>query len=700
MPITSHCQNIQEYLKAVNIPYLFIPCALMIILVFLICPVWAQDSSEERFYLRYQGMIEGGVTDLSNSIDCVFEFLDSNDIAQHRERHANVLVINNSFTVTLGSGDNPINPSLFSTPVELLTQCDLDRNGDYDVITIEEIGATPRAAVALSVKGSVDASYIRVNGTEVVSPDGEWLGSVITDEEMRAESIEVTSARVTDLLTVPTGHFDHLVLRSLSHHPTVDSDLEIPLISENGAWVGPIEFSDLDNDGVSDWIETLLGSDPISANDTPADLDEDGIFDIFQRNDEGSSSTEVVLPFDPHTFSHQFLLSQSAQVFTSETTPGVTWTAATLEVTQSGPIDDLSINFTLNHPSGVHLVDVQLILPNGDQVNLITHDPNQIPAVIESERTYNFSVLTPPDGVDWETITQLADEARPLQGLWRLNLTNYAIDNTSPNLNSFSIDAEYTSSDMVTLNRNIDLRNTIALSGLPDPILERDAVTKAYVDQKEADLTDSFQQLQATLDPSTPSRVTYRYRTFEVYDVATNSYFFPNLPELFGGLSSSDWGNGAVTAAQVNLNSLDALLTEEKQSGSNALVLNQNFDQSNDLQGLFAIVHLQIENQTENIISWIISPHFSCDNLRPNAHQMTSVGLNGVNLFTSENLTCNSLSTTATISVDLPPNQVSDVIFVVSASVPNNLNQRRLMLAFTNDDLGNLPAGLIYRKLW
>jgi hypothetical protein len=90
----------------------------------------------------------------------------------------------------------------------------------------------------------------------------------------------------------------------------------------------------------------------------------------------------------------------------------------------------------------------------------------------------------------------------------------------------------------------------------------------------------------------------------------------------------------------------------------------------------------------------------SCGNLQGNGYQPSSIALNGENIFTSEAQDCNNLTITVNTSLDLPANQVSDLIFVVAASTPNLNNLRRVMLAFINNRLGNLPQGLIYRKLW
>ena len=58
------------------------------------------------------------------------------------------------------------------------------------------------------------------------------------------------------------------------------------------------------------------------------------------------------------------------------------------------------------------------------------------------------------------------------------------------------------------------------------------------------------------------------------------------------------------------------------------------------------------------------------------------------------------ISNTALVTFEFPPNQVSDIVFVIAASVPNSLGKRRLFFAFGNQELATLPEGLSFRKTW
>ena len=661
---------------------------------------WAQDTNEERIYLRYQGQIEGA-NEIGNTIDCLFEFTDSDDQSLHRERNPNVLVINNAFTVTLGAGSNPFEPDSFLGPVKLLTQCDLDRDGSYDVVTSEIIGSTPKAAVALSVKGSVDADYIRVNGSEVVSPDGEWLGSVVTDQDLRANTLEVSSANITDQLNSTSAYLQNLSINTLSHR--VDSDSEAsPLINNSGAWIGEIVLPDQDQDGVLDWIEELLGSDPLDSESKPLDNNQDGIFDLLQGSQQDSNQTtpELELPFDVQSLSNRFTLRQSAEDYFTEQSEGVPWVAASINVEIDAPIENLSIELSTSHPSGVHFISLQLVTPNGQAFTLIEQSLAPQPDQIETQSTYQFSIENVPEGLDWSQITHQGEEARSLQGDWQIVMRNASNDQVSPTLDSFTLIADYTSTQELTLTRDMNLQEIHRVTGLPTPQADSDASTKSYVDQAINQVTETVNTYQQANDPSYPDGMVYRYRTFEVYDVSSMSYLFQNNPEFYAGQGSAFWGSGLVRAAQLEINDLDDFLNQSHKARQNAVVVNQVYTQENEAQGFFTVFHTQVENSTDANITWNLTPHFSCHNLNNGIQQVTSVALNGVENFVSTNLVCTEISNTALVTFDFPPNQVSDIVFVIAASAPNSLGKRRLFFAFGNQELATLPEGLSFRKTW
>ncbi len=698
-PLSYHGEIKNLKLRSVTRNNLFKPSLVLLLILVGTClnQAWAQDA-DNRVYLRYQGYIEGA-NDVGNTIDCLFEFLDSSDIAIHRERNPNVLVINNAFTVTLGARD-PLEATAFLGPVKLLTQCDLDRDGDYDVITNEIVGNTPKAAVALSVKGTVDADYISVNGTEVVSPDGEWLGSVVTDQDLRASSLEVSSANVSDTLTSLNGKIEELSVNRLTHRVTPDAEAST-LIDSTGTWVGTIALPDQDQDGVLDWIEELLGTDPQNSDSQPIDENQDGIFDQLQANQQQNQEPDEVsdLPFDAESFTQRFTFNQSATEFFAEQVPGEAWTVANLNIDADIDIESLQLEFSLSHLSGVHFVTVQLQAPNGDLFTLVNQELNTLPEDIETQKTYLFSAITPPEGIDWNQVIQEENQARSLLGTWQLILRNDSNDGVAPTVGQFTLEAEYISNQEIGLTRDLNLHNTYRVTGLATPQQESDASTKAYVDQALVQLTESLNAQQGN-DASNPDGMVYRYRTFEVYDVSSTSYLFPNHPEFFAGQGSAFWGSGLVRASQLEIDALDDFLNQVHKAKQNAVVVNQVYTQENEAQGFFTVFHTQVENSTDASITWNINPHFSCNNNTNGIHQVTSVALNGAEIFASSGLTCNEVSTTTLLTFEFPPNQVSDIIFVIAASVPNALSKRRLFFAIGDQELATLPEGLSYKKTW
>ena len=671
-------------------------CLLVLFILMGIClnQSWAQNNTDDRIYLRYQGLIEGA-DEVGSTIDCLFEFFDNNGQLLHRERDPNVLVINHAFMVTLGAGSNPLDANLFLEPIKLLTQCDFDRDGAYDVATNEIVGNTPRAVVALSVKGTVDADYIKVNGSEVVSPDGEWLGSVVTDQDLRASTLEVSSATITDQLSSASAHVQDLSLNTLSHRIDAESEA-ITLVNSSGAWVGSIILPDQDQDGVLDWIEELLGSDPLNSENQPLDENQDGIFDLLQASQQQGQSQG--LPNEG--LNNRFTIRQSAEEYFPEQTQGEAWTAATITIGTDAEVETLSVEFSLSHLSGVHFVDVQLITPTGEVFTLLSQAPNTPLEEIETQKIYQFSADNAPEGLDWNLLTHPATEARSLQGDWQIMLSNHSADQNAPSLTNFTIEADYFSAQELTLTRDMNLQEVHRITGLPAPQADHDASTKAYVDQAVSQLTETVNAYQQASNPSFPDGMAYRFRTFEVYDVSSLTYLFQNHPEFFAGQSSASWGSGIVRAAQLELNALDDFLHQDHQARQNAVVVNKVYTQENEAQGFFTIFHTQVENSTNDTVTWNVNPHFSCNNSNNGIHQVTSVALNGVENFVSTDLSCTEISNTVLVTFEFPPNQVSDIVFVIAASIPNSLGKRRLFFAFGDQELGNLPEGLSYRKTW
>ena len=660
----------------------------------------AQTLDAAPLLLRYQGQLEGNIEELSNTIDCTFDLLDEQSESLFRERDRTVSVIDRRFTVTLGAGVTPLTPDLFIGRVSLFTKCDLNNNGNHEVITTELVGSTPRAAVALSVRGPVETNSIQVNGDEVVSPDGEWIGAVATTGEVNASRLEADEANIIGYLEANRAHFAAVSTAQLAHRLSPMAE-PTPLVDESGVWVGPIDFKDMDNDGALDFIELLIGTDPLSAESAPLDENTDGIYDYFQPVYE---ALVPPLPFDPSSLSHRFDISLTAEDYVTQVTPGEEWAAAQVIFSDQGVLESLAISVSIELSSGIHHLDLTLVTPNGDRYSLLTHTDEPLGELLTSAQ-YNFSAEQPPLGLDWNDITRLNREpSRDLQGSWSLLVTNYSGDSEIPQIDDFTLNFDYISSNMITFTRDLSLGESRSITDLRDPTEATDAANKRYVDTHINSSNEIFSgiinELQRTLNPTFPQRFTYRSRVFETYDSSASSYFFSGHPELFGGLSTEAWSTAGVTASQLDLSTLDGLLTQEGQGGSNALIINQSFNHNVDQQGFFMVLQVQVENTTVESIDWPIQASLSCKNAVINtSHQKSSIALNGVSIYSTQDELCTTTVVDTSITITLPPEEISDLVFVVAASEPNISNQRRLMFAFTSDSL-NLPQGLVYRRRW
>jgi hypothetical protein len=206
------------------------------------------------------------------------------------------------------------------------------------------------------------------------------------------------------------------------------------------------------------------------------------------------------------------------------------------------------------------------------------------------------------------------------------------------------------------------------------------------------------------IDPTYPKTFTYRSRLFETFDVNSETYLFGDQASLFGGVAPSAWSSGA-TADQVDLDQVGAFLIDEGQAGANALLSMSKFEQISDQQGIFFIAHFQVENTAEVVKSWTLDFEYSCYESRVNGPQSSSLALNGESAWSSLNLTCSSLSQSTQVTLDLPPQEISDVVMVIAGSTPSSgatnpgVPYRRVMFAFTSECL-SLPEGLRYRKVW
>ena len=453
-------------------------------------------AQDQPIYMRYQGTIDQVSGDLPNVIDCSFTLSDSNGERQWAEQH-DAYVIERHFTVALGT-ETPLTANLFSIPLSLQVRCDIDEDGAPDIEVTEVVGETPRAAVALSAKGPINADYLEINNLAVIDSSGQWIGPTLSNLSAPEENHHLTNKLYVDMRI---------------------SSLRL----ENTTLQGNISTLTM--------TTTTLGE---QLNAQQATLD-------------------------------------------------------TLSAEQTGFRQDLN---------------------------------------------------------------ELEDEITGLESVR---------EDFSAELAQGILESE-----------------------------ERSAVT------------------YRALDPSYPRHFTYRSRLFETYDVASGTYLFDDQAALFGGVTPQAWSSGA-TADQVELDLLSGFLINNGQGGANALISSSQFTHTSDQQGAFLIIHFQVENTDEVAKAWPLNFEYSCYEGRPGGPQRSSLALNGVLEWSSVDSNCTALTHSAQVTLQLPPQETSDIVMVIAGSAPASpaidpgtpapVQHRRVMFAFTGECL-TLPEGLRYRKAW
>ena len=316
-----------------------------------------------------------------------------------------------------------------------------------------------------------------------------------------------------------------------------------------------------------------------------------------------------------------------------------------------------------------------------------------------------------------------------INGVWAVILRDefgQAELDVSASVTACTLTATYRATSVVGLDSDLTLSETQRILGVSAPQLDDEVANKGYIDtQVNAEVSALNESLRtfigdqtqaaldtaltatSALDPTIPDRFTYRARTFKTYNELSGVYALNDSLALFGGVTPSAWSSGA-SAAEIDLNTLDALLTRERRGGADALIDLDVYQQRSVEQGVFSIVQAQVENFTEAEIEWSLELSHTCYDERAEAPQRSSLALNGALQWSSAGLICGASSRSALVTLTLPPNQVSDIVFVISAGAPVTAHvdsegvvtqERQLTFALINGCL-TLPAGLRYRKTW
>lgn len=179
---------------------------------------------------------------------------------------------------------------------------------------------------------------------------------------------------------------------------------------------------------------------------------------------------------------------------------------------------------------------------------------------------------------------------------------------------------------------------------------------------------------------------TYRWAVFSTFN-ETIGWVCNNDPNLFGGVSPSNWTDGGFQAVNISSNKehLRTLFTQKGYAKSNAMVYSDTWYNYSSTNGKMVAVLFRIRNTTGSNITW--TPNYWVTGAA-NWGEIPSASINGSSLF-AYNL---NGQTNGSINITIPPNRTSTVIFVSASSYPGGY-LRTCLLAFYNNSLA-LPQGL------
>lgn len=189
----------------------------------------------------------------------------------------------------------------------------------------------------------------------------------------------------------------------------------------------------------------------------------------------------------------------------------------------------------------------------------------------------------------------------------------------------------------------------------------------------------------------------YRWQEFDTYAQA-GGWLMGNNPAMYGGLPPSAWTDGYAAACSMNPDKevLRTLLTRKGYGGRNAVIMSKVYHQYSSTTGHMVITLFRIHNTTASIINWTPYFYYTCYG---GWNELASVALNGQCIWNSGGNNSSSSGNQAAITLSVPANRVSTVIFAVPSGAPfgvgSNIYERGTVFAFYNDSL-QLPAGLEY----
>jgi hypothetical protein len=191
------------------------------------------------------------------------------------------------------------------------------------------------------------------------------------------------------------------------------------------------------------------------------------------------------------------------------------------------------------------------------------------------------------------------------------------------------------------------------------------------------------------------SQRAFRYNVFDTFH-ENCCWNAGDDSSLFGGVNPSSWTDGFASAASMSpdAETLRTLFSKKVYPGKNVLVSSERWVDGSSTNGKVTVALLRINNSTGGAIDWTAFFYFTAFS---GWSEQASIALNGQEVWGAYGDYYANAS--AAVTMSLPPNQTSTIIFVVPSSPPWNGGvhgdqyHRTTFLAFFNNSL-DLPPGL------
>ncbi len=533
-------------------------------------------------------------------------------------------------------------------------------------VSAARLGAATASSV--SVTGALSAGEVSVEGALSAQ-------RVVSEGALTAQSVSVAGA-----LSAASAELSALT------HPVGGA-----VLSASGRLVAPLDPQDSDADGFSDLVEATLGADLDDPASSPEDLNANRVADAFELITPPSALDEI--------FTRAATATQTATTLNLDPQTGLPWLAAEVSMSGEGAVTSAAVSVALTLtdvrtglPAAPTALTLSLRAPSGETLTLHERAP-----VFAGE----YTDAAPPSA-DWAQLPTLG-----VSGFWQLVVQSPVGVRVS--VTRFQLSLGYTLASRVAVGVDLDLGGARRVVNLRAPANATDASTKGYVDTavqtsaaalsaQTLSVRDALAARVEALDVRYPSSLQYRHRLLRPVDDLTGQPYLNNDASLTGGVSPSLWLSG-VTAGNLDLDALDAFLTERGQGGRSALLSLSHHTFNTSTHNAFFVAHTQVENTTTDDIVWNLRLLASCD---LGLGQPSSVSLNGVDQWVTTNFsgdpTCQSPHA-ATVTLILPALTTSDLVLVGAGGPRDASGARALQLAITNDSL-TLPDGLRFVAPW